>query len=46
MVKISYEGMVNGPGTGPGDRPELAEGVEQKDERGEVPSRHVLPYLT
>ena len=38
--------MVNGPGAGPGGRPEQAEGVEQKGERGEVPSRHVFPYLT
>ena len=42
----SYEGMVNGPGAGPGGRPEWAEGVEQKGERGEVPWRHVLPCLT
>ena len=29
-----------------GPRPELAERVEQKDERGEMPPRHVLPCLT
>ena len=45
-VGRSYEGMVNGPGAGTGDRPEWAEGVEQKGERGEVPSRHMHPYLT
>ena len=31
---------------GPGGRPEQAEGVEQKGERSEVPSRRVLSYLT
>ena len=45
-VGRSYEGMVSGPGAGPGGPPEKAEGVEKKDEHGEVPSRRVLPYLT
>ena len=45
-VGRSYEGMVNGPGAGPGGRLEWAQGVEEKGERDEVPSRHVLPYLT
>ena len=31
---------------GSGDCLELAESMEQKSERGEVPSRCVLPYLT
>ena len=38
--------MVNGPGAGPVDRKEETEGVEEKDGRGNVPPRYVLPYLT
>ena len=41
-----YEGMLNRPGVGPADSKEKAEGVEEKAGRGEVPPRHVLPYLT
>ena len=37
--------MVNGPGAGPVDCKERAEGIEEKGGRGELPLRHVLPYL-
>ena len=36
---------LNEPGVGPVDRKE-ADGVEEKGGRGELPPRHVLPYLT
>ena len=42
---VTAGGMVNGPGAGPVDCKEKAEGIEEKGGRGELPLRHVLPYL-
>ena len=41
-----YGGMVSGSGAGPVDHKEKAEGVKEKGGRGEVPRRHMLPYMT